>query len=372
MALVPIRCPSCGASVDLEEGQTIVRCAYCESTSYLPKPAEPPHPAPRPVAPAPKPTSRASLFVVLAVGALMFGGLGYFLSKGGVGADYLKDATAVREVLTDGLGAKTRFVTMTLTGGFTYVEVLEGDGTVVVHRFDGGHPRSPTASGKVDDIALARKGAFTLDDVDFAVVSKIVAHAQKQVPKGKPQHVIFERKPPHQADLLWTVAIDVAGEHQQFYYTPAGKALVEEPIDFIAAFARAAMSLFEEKLRDDARVVAVQLTRESAMVEVMAAKSQRDTDRYTFWAGGVVSAPVPQTTDGDAAQLAAKIFVLKDLDGAAVEKAVADATKQLGGQVNMVQIHRVKGELGIFVYAKGDRGTTRNLSYDAKGKRLPP
>lgn len=371
MVLVPIRCPSCGASVDLEEGQTVVRCAYCQSTSYLPAPAAPPAPAAVRATP-PRATSRSAVFVLMAIGALVIGGLAFLLSKGGITADYLQDATSVKGVLADDLGDKTRFVTMTLSGRHTYVEVLEDDGTIVAHRFDGGMPRSPDAKGKVDDVALARKSAFKLADVDFAVVGKIVAHAKKQVPKGEPQHVKLERRPPNQPDLLWSVVMEVSGEHRQLFYTPAGKPLVEEPIDFIAALGTAGMQRFVEKLPKKAQIVDVLLARDYALVEVIAPKSPRDTDRFRFYADGVVSAAMPQTSDGDEKELATQVFSLTDIDAKAVEAAVSDATKHLEGKVNQVTIRRHRGALMFLVYAKTDRGASRDASYDASGRRLPP
>lgn len=373
MALVPIRCPSCGASVDLEEGQTIVRCSYCQSTSYLPTPAaQPPPPA---VQQRPAPPARSSSWTTVVVLALvvlpLMGGLAFFLMKGGVGADYLKDATSVQSVLADGLGSKTRFVTMTLSGRHTYVEVLEDDGTIVVHRFDGASARDPSASGKVDDIAQARKGAFKLEDVDFSVVSKIVKHAQKQAPKGEPLHAIFGRRLPHQADLLWTIGMKVAGEHRSFLYTPAGKPVVDEPIDFIAAFEKAALPRFEKRLPAKARLVKLDLAREYARVVVMAPKNPRDTDVYSFSADGIVSAAVPETSDGDAKALAAQVFTLRDVDAAALARAVADATQHLEAQVHQVIIFRIQGALSFQMHAKSDRGASRSARYDASGKRQP-
>jgi hypothetical protein len=231
--------------------------------------------------------------------------------------------------------------------------------------------RSPDPKGRADDLELARKRTFVLDDVDFAVVSKIVRHAEGRTQNGKAAHVTLERDPLRRPPLLWTVAVDVAGEYESFPYTPDGEPLAEERLDFIAA-PNAATRRIVETLGAKARVLEVLLQRDYALVEVMAPKSERDTDRYRFSFDGVVSGPEPQVSDGKPEDLAPQIFPLEAIDWPAARAAAADAAKHLEAEVQSVTIRRVGGEVTLVIYARSDRGATRTATYDAKGKRRDP
>jgi hypothetical protein len=139
MALVPIRCPSCGASVDLEEDQTIVRCGYCRTTSYLPGPAVgsaplppvppggfPPHPAtPGPVPAAKRSTS--TLVVLLVVGLIVAGAAGLPVMRGGVGANYFVDARPAAGILRDHVG-RDGYLSILFRRNYIYAKVLGDDG----------------------------------------------------------------------------------------------------------------------------------------------------------------------------------------------------------------------------------------------------
>jgi hypothetical protein len=220
MVLVPIQCPNCAASVDLEEGQTIVRCGYCETTSYLPRPVVV-APFPQEVAqPHPKgarPRSAVGMWVIAPLLALVIGGLALLLTKGGVASDYLTDASAVGGILEDGLGRDVRLLKVSLSGRHTYAEVLVDGDKIVVHRYDGGFARSRHPKGRGD--AATRDRSFGLDEVDFAVVGKIVRHAVSRTEDGSPELVTLERA----GALRWSVSVNVHGDYETFHYTIKGE-----------------------------------------------------------------------------------------------------------------------------------------------------
>src|SRR5690606_22221486 len=130
-------------------------------------------------------------------------------------------------ILRDGLGRDARYLKITLSGRHTYAEALE-DGKVVVHRYDGGFPRTPKPSGRAPEDARAR--GFTLHDVDCGVSGSIARRAAGRTDAGVAAHATL----PGDAALLWSVTLDVDGEYVTFPYTVEGEPLVEGNLDFIA------------------------------------------------------------------------------------------------------------------------------------------
>jgi hypothetical protein len=227
MALVPIRCPSCGAAVELEEDQQIVRCAYCKVSSYLPQPAALAHLGgvqTEAAADAGRKSYTSTLVVLGLVVVPLVAGVGFLVTKGGVGADYMRDASAVEGVLRDGLGPSTRYLKISLSGRHTYAEELRSDDIVMVHRYDGAMARTPKPNGKSRQIGADRARAFTVGDVDFAVVASIVEDATKRSPGGVPRSATLEARE-SAGDLRWTVSVDVMGDSVTHQYSPAGKYL---------------------------------------------------------------------------------------------------------------------------------------------------
>lgn len=303
-------------------------------------------------------------WLVVAVAVLLAGGIGLLVMKGGVAADYMSDASAVGGILEDGLGGEARYLKITLSGRHTYAEVVDDEDKVVIHRYDGGFPRTPKPNGRAESGASAR--SFTLEGVDFEVVGMIARDAASRTEGGVAEHVTLERE----TQLLFTVGVNVDGEYRMFPYTLEGEPLVEERLDFVE-MPKAAVRRLEEVFGAKARIVTMTLHREHAWLEVMSGKSTRDTDGVYLHADGRAKPPEPSVSDGNPDELSKQIFALNEVDWAAVRRAVADAKKQLDAEPQSITIRRVQGALRIAVYARTERGATRTANYDARGTPTP-
>lgn len=149
MALVPVRCPGCGASVELEEGQSVATCAYCGETSLLPGPrpvAEPSASATTPSATRASGPSRAGrvFWLIVALAVLGLGSWAAYAS--GLGLSFIEGGPSVRAFLVDHFGEDARFVKIQLQESELYAEAIGPDGAVVRHAFDGRRPRSNTTT----------------------------------------------------------------------------------------------------------------------------------------------------------------------------------------------------------------------------------
>jgi DNA-directed RNA polymerase subunit RPC12/RpoP len=365
MALVPVRCPGCGASVELEEGQQLAKCGYCGETSLLaaPRPAPQPIPA-RPEATAPAEKSRGGRIVLAVVVLAVVGLFGALAYVSGVGLDYLAGGPSMRSFLVKRFGSDARFVSMHLQSGYLHVKMIGPDNTLIGQRFDGRSARNPEPDGKASPEEIAQ--AFTLDDVDFDVVEKVARHARKRQPDGELGYILLGRPTTTQADVLWAAHMKVAGEYKRWLYDLEGEPLVDDVRNYIAPKAEWFAGL--EK-RVGTNVVELTLQPNYATVRVLLPKSERDVDEYLFDADGALSTPRPASNSDDAATLKAKLFRLGDIDWKGVTAAIADA-KTGGEEVSIVSIERDKGQLTITVHSRNKRGASRMVTYDPKGKRL--
>lgn len=369
MALVPVRCPGCGASVELEEGRALAKCSYCGETSLVAaqRPAAQPT-AVQPAAARPEATTRAEKgrggLIILAIVLLIVVGLGGALAYvGGVGLDYLAGGPPVRSFLVKKFGSDARFVSIHLQPGYMHVEFVGPNNTIVRQPFDGRSARNPGDGVKASAEELAR--AFSLDDVDFDVVEQVARHARKRQPDGEIAYIVLGRTT-RQADVLWSVQMKVGGDYNNWLYDLEGEPLVDDVRDYLAPKAEWFAGL--EK-RVGTTIVEVMLLPTHASIDVLLPKTERDVDEYSIDADGAISPPSPASNSDDAATLRAKLFRLGDIDWKAVNAAIADA-KTGGEEVQLLSIQRENGPLTIRVHTRNKRGASRMVTYDAKGKRL--
>ncbi len=383
MALVPIRCPNCQASVNMEAGQTIVRCEYCHTTSYFPSPAAMPAAPPvfGPMAHGTLPTAtpvprahRASpgWLMVLIIGLVVLLAGGAFFGLTWVTASDLNhwdDGKAAGALLDDKFGKDARYLHIYLQQRYMYVKVLESKSKVVARRVRGRafEKREPVRIGKDEQ---PDKDAFRLKDVDLRKVKKITKHARKRAAGGKLVGLTLERNRPHQADLLWKVALDVAGTTQLHYYGLDGKPLVESEVDFTTATPSDLGKQLRKKLGFKPKVTGIYINANSVQLTVITEKNPRDTDRYRFTNDGVMSVASPNSNDGDAAALATTAFSLDDVSWAAIPKMSAKALKRFDGKLKAVQLIKRKGTLGYLIRIENERGASRYVTYDTAMKVL--
>jgi hypothetical protein len=378
MALIPVTCPRCGAAVELKEGQTIVHCAFCKTSSYLERPASQPARPPmtqptamqpavmaRPV--AARRSSKLSLIVLGLVGLVIAGLVVFATRLSGADLDYFEDARPAAKLLQEKFGKDARYASLLLMPNYMYAVLMRGDDLVAV-RIRGRAVESPVPQSK-DDKHLEAK-LFRISDADFRVVPGIVRHASKRVKGGKLNYLTLERPLPHRTGLLWQAGVEGGGETRLFYYGTDGKPLVEEPLRFLTATPADLGKRFKTQIGFDPRVVSVYLGVANAGVTVITPKSDRDTDAYRFGDDGTMSAPDPESSDGNAEELAAKAFKLDDVDWKIIPSVVADAEKRFGATITQLTIRRDGGSLGMYVYGSTERGSSRSGTYDMSGRFL--
>jgi hypothetical protein len=367
----------------MEEGQTIVRCEYCHTTSYLPRqaamPAAPPVFGPMAHGTLPTATrvpgasraapSQLTYLIIGFVVLLLAGGFFGLTWLTASDLDHWKDGEAAGALLEDKFGKDARYLHIYLQQRYMYVKVLESKSKVVARRVRGREldKREPVRIGKDEQ---PDKDAFQLKDVDLRKVKKITKHARKRAAGGKLVGLTLERNRPHQADLLWKVALDVAGTTQLHYYGLDGKPLAESEVDFTTATPSDLGKQLSKKLGFKPKVTAIYINANSVMLTVVTEKNPRDTDRYRFTNDGVMSGATPNSNDGDAAALAATAFSLDDVSWAALPKMSANALKRFDGKLQAVQLSKRHGTLSYRIGIKNERGAYRYVAYDAAMKVL--
>lgn len=366
MALVPVRCPGCGASVELEEGQSVVTCAYCGETSVLP--GTRPIAEPRADASSASPSasagpSRGGRLLLLIVALVVLGLGGRLAYKGGVGLSFVEGGPSVKAFLVDRLGQDARFVKIQFGERYLGAETIASDGSVVRQAFDGRSPREPQRlhGASAEDVAQA----FSLEDIDLDVLDEIAHHATERQPDGRLAHLLVGRMTIDQADVLWLAAVEVAGEHRHWFYDLEGEPLVDVPRDFFAPEASWFSPL--EKKSGPLRIVGVQLHADRASVRAMAPNSDRDTDEIALDTNGVVGSPRPDANGADPALLRSKVFKLEDVAWGVVPRVVADAAKKHDAEVQSVSIERAGGALVFKAHVRTKRGATQLVEYDGNG-----
>jgi hypothetical protein len=358
VVLVPITCPVCGAAVDLEEGQTVVRCPFCKTSSYLQRPAT------ALIAAPPRPPRRsAKPLVFVALGLVVASVIAAVAVLGGVGVNWYDDARPAAELLRKEFGKDARYAAILMHPSYMHARVMR-DGTLHGVRIYGRRAEKSDPERSHNERELAGT-LFSLDGVDFGAVSKIVRHAKKQHDKAELSYVMLQR--PRQSQLLWEVYMTAGGDSLRLFYDLEAKPLVDAPLRFLTATPPDLVDRFRKQIGFEPSVVSVLLGPNYARVSIVTKASNKDTDAYHFYDDGTAQTPSPDESDVDAQELAKKTFRFADVDWKRVPAVAADARKRLGAEISQLTVRRREGNLEMYVYGNSDRGASRSGRYDLQG-----
>ncbi len=372
MVLVPVQCPSCGANVDLEEGQTVVRCEFCKTTSKLVPPVA--APAPAAATPVPVPVRSPSKFAAEAPPAKAEGKVGLIvvlvsLIVGGVIAatkltawatfDHFEDGLRAQKLLAEKIEGKPRYLRVRLTQEEVLVELQKAKGKAV-RRVLRGRELGKEHKAKVGRI---EERGFGLWDAKFALVHGMVKDARRRS-KGKLESLTLARKLDRKGILVWTARMKGG---KVFLYDEHSVPLPESHHDYMYT-SLANLAELKKAVGRDAKLIAMYINPGHLTLEVMAKGSLRDTDRYSFRTNGKFNGPKPGRSDGDAKTLAAQTFSFADLDFTRAMALTTQTEKLLDGHRSHVRVDRINGKLRYSITVTTKRGANRTATYDKDGK----
>lgn len=353
--LVPITCPVCGAAVELEQGQTLVRCPFCKASSYLRQPIA------APIAPPARPSALPLVFIAL--GILVVAGIVAAVAyTGGAGVDYYEDARPAAAILHAEFGKNARYAAILMHPSYMHARVMR-DGKLNGVRIYGRRAEKPEPE-RTHDAKELEAMLFTLEGVDFGAVPKLVRDARKRQKSAELSYLMLHR--PRRSQLLWEVYMDSGGDSVRLFYDLEGKPLVDAPMRFLAD--TPPIDHFRKHIGFEPSVVSVFLGPNYARVSVVAKDSETDTDVYHFYDDGTVQAPGPDENDLDPRELAQRTYRFADVDWKRVPSVAADARKRLGADITQLTVRRREGKLEMHVFGHSDRGASRSGRYDLEGR----